>query len=313
MRDPNSAGVISVRLERGVFRYETACRCTYPVPLGKYFRAVLTGEELPADLELQAPESPYLRQYDTASHTGPYRPWALPDSDLTFAFLPSLESPPLLAMPGGPEVAIAPTSTPVPRPTIPTPTPLPPSADEPSPEAQAPASAPSPTIGPGPITRRPAEITLRPDEAGPQTILATSTTGEEERFRWHSVEYLRDRHPETSALGPNIVYNKVYVARDVEQARQIYREQMAVWHFPESVDRFGRPFLLEPPRLGEDVQALASCLEDGCAATDYKIHIRLVFRNHNVVSVFYTYGGQSSSKLYDVTFIARRVADRMVP
>lgn len=312
LRDPNIAGVISVRLERGVFRYDAACRCTFPLPLAWYFRAVLTGNELPADLELQAPDSPYLRQYDLASHTGPYRPWALPETDLTYAFLPSLESPPLLALPGG-EVAMAPTSTPVPRPGIPTPTPMPTSAPEAAAEAPAPTSTSGPTSAPGPINRRPADITLRVNEAGPETTLVTSVGGEDGRAVWHSVRYERDRSLEVSALGPNIIYNQVYVARNVELARQIYGEQIAVRNFPESVDRFGLAFFLDPPRLGEESQVLASCIEDGCAATDYKIHIRLVFRNQNIVSVFYTYGDQAMAKLSDVIFAARRVAGRMEP
>src|SRR5262249_47696459 len=109
-----------VRLERGFFRFEPACRCTAPLPLGSYFRSILTSVELPADVEKQAPDSPFLRQYDFSTQKGPYRPAALPNTDLTDAFVPSDQSPVAVVEPGG---GLAATSTPVVWPPTATPSP----------------------------------------------------------------------------------------------------------------------------------------------------------------------------------------------
>lgn len=58
-----------------------------PLP-GQFFKAVLQGGPLPPDLAGLAAASPLFGQYDPTSHTGPLRPEALPDTNLTDAFRP---------------------------------------------------------------------------------------------------------------------------------------------------------------------------------------------------------------------------------
>jgi hypothetical protein len=129
--DLNNPRIVYQRFERGMMVYEAGCRCTRILPVGDLFKSVLTGESLPADFESQRPDSPFLRQYDTDSHVGPFRKEQLPDTDLTYAFLQSNKEPVSWAMvkeiapPPAPEgplpdpftYALAPTSTPSSKPT----------------------------------------------------------------------------------------------------------------------------------------------------------------------------------------------------
>jgi hypothetical protein len=304
LRDPTYPNLITQRFERGLMRFDLSCQCISAVPLGSLFKAIITGNDLPADIEKQAPDNAYLRQYDVASQTGPYRPWALPDTDLTYAFLPSLQIPPqVLALPtAGP--AFAPTSTPIPRPT-------PVGGFAVIEPTATPTRAPAPPSPPGPVNRPPYEFTLKLNEAGAQTTLVKSDNGEDARSIWQSVRYERDRNPETSGIGPNIIHNKVYVARNLLLARQIFGDETNVRNFPESVDRYGGWFYHEKPALGEDVHVIGSCEEDGCNGSHPFEHVRLIFRNRNVVSVFYTYGDMQSSSIDSVYWLAKNVATRM--
>jgi hypothetical protein len=304
LRDLLRSGVVSIRMERGVLRFDAACQCTSPLPLGSYFKAVLTGNELPADLEQQAPDSPYLRQYDVGTNIGPYRDWQLPNTDLSYAFLPSLEYPQSSSIPVPEVPLIAPTSTPLVRPTS--------AAASVAPAGPTATATPAP-LPPTPLNRQPYQVVLQRPETGRETTLMLSQTGEDARALWQSVRFERDRNPESNGLGPNIFHNTVYVARTIDSARQIYSEQVQVQSFPEAVDRFGAVFPLARPSLGEESYVLASCVEEGCSGTTYNIHLRLVFRTANIVSVLYTYGDQNSSSLDSVVFVARHISDRMGP
>ena len=86
-QDPNNDGFIYQRFQRGIMHYDAACRCTQGLLLADYFKALLTGENLPVDLAAQASASPYLRQYSPDRPTGLRQPTTLPGTDLTAAFL----------------------------------------------------------------------------------------------------------------------------------------------------------------------------------------------------------------------------------
>ena len=86
-QDPNNDSFIYQRFQRGIMHYDAACRCTQGLLLADYFKALLTGENLPVDLAAQASASPFLRQYAPDRPTGLRQPTALPGTDLTAAFL----------------------------------------------------------------------------------------------------------------------------------------------------------------------------------------------------------------------------------
>ena len=85
-QDPNNNGFIYQRFQRGIMHYDVACRCTQGLLLADYFKALLTGENLPIDLAAQASGSAFLRQYAPDRPTGLRQPTMLPGTDLTSAF-----------------------------------------------------------------------------------------------------------------------------------------------------------------------------------------------------------------------------------
>lgn len=69
-RDPNNNNFVYLRFQRGIMHYDDACTCTQGLLLGDYLKAVITGENLPADLEAQAKDSPLLRLYQSSASNG---------------------------------------------------------------------------------------------------------------------------------------------------------------------------------------------------------------------------------------------------
>lgn len=87
-QDPNRRGVVYQRFERGVMAYDASCACVRALPMAAYFKSLLTGEDLPSDLESQARFSRFYRQYDNLRPRGLVRPEELPDTNLRDAFEP---------------------------------------------------------------------------------------------------------------------------------------------------------------------------------------------------------------------------------
>src|SRR4051794_8360405 len=61
VRDPKNNNFVYLRFQRGIMHYDNNCKCTQGLLLGDYLKALVTGENLPADLEAQAKDSPLLR------------------------------------------------------------------------------------------------------------------------------------------------------------------------------------------------------------------------------------------------------------
>jgi hypothetical protein len=59
--DPTNHDFIYQRFQRGIMHYDKGCGCTQGLLLADYFKGLLTGELLPADLAAQAASSPLLR------------------------------------------------------------------------------------------------------------------------------------------------------------------------------------------------------------------------------------------------------------
>lgn len=86
--DPGNGSFIYQRFQRGIMHYDSGCGCTQGLLLGEYLKAIITGQNLPPDLEEQAQGSSYLRQYDQGRVQGLSRPGALPRSSFKDAFEP---------------------------------------------------------------------------------------------------------------------------------------------------------------------------------------------------------------------------------
>jgi hypothetical protein len=77
--DPGNASFVYQRWQRGVMHHDRATGLTQGLLLADYFKAILTGENLPADVASAAATSRFF--------TAAQRPGALPDTDFTNAFV----------------------------------------------------------------------------------------------------------------------------------------------------------------------------------------------------------------------------------
>jgi hypothetical protein len=60
-RDPSNGSFIYQRFQRGIMHYDRACGCTQGLLLADYLKALITGENVPADLAAQAQNSALYR------------------------------------------------------------------------------------------------------------------------------------------------------------------------------------------------------------------------------------------------------------
>jgi hypothetical protein len=84
--DPNNANFIYQRWQRGIMHYDAGCNCTQGLLLADYLKAILTGQNLPADVDQQSQGSPFYKQYDPTKPAWVRDPGLLPNTDLTNAF-----------------------------------------------------------------------------------------------------------------------------------------------------------------------------------------------------------------------------------
>jgi beta propeller repeat protein len=84
--DPNNPSFVYQRFQRVILHYDAASGSTQPILLADYFKAILTGENLPPDLAEQASSSRFFMQYNPAVPLGLNRPEQVPGTDMLFAF-----------------------------------------------------------------------------------------------------------------------------------------------------------------------------------------------------------------------------------
>lgn len=84
--DPNNHDFVYLRFQRGIMHYDAGCNCTRGILLADYLKSVLTGNNLPADLDLEARGSPFYKQYDPSAPNWVHNSSLLPATDLTNAF-----------------------------------------------------------------------------------------------------------------------------------------------------------------------------------------------------------------------------------
>lgn len=84
--DPNNHNFVYLRFQRGILMYDAGCNCTQGVLLADYLKSIITGINLPADLNQEAQDSPFYKQYDSSQPRWVHNPSLLPNTDLTNAF-----------------------------------------------------------------------------------------------------------------------------------------------------------------------------------------------------------------------------------
>jgi hypothetical protein len=84
--EPANHNFIYQRFQRSIMHYDSTCGCTQGLLLADYLKSIITGQNLPTDLDQQAQGSKYYRQYAPGRPMSVARPADLPNSDLTNAF-----------------------------------------------------------------------------------------------------------------------------------------------------------------------------------------------------------------------------------
>ncbi|HEX3246169.1 MAG TPA: cellulase family glycosylhydrolase [Chloroflexota bacterium] len=94
-RDPKNNNFVYQRFQRRIAHYDDTCKCTQGALLGDILKSLITGENLPVDLEQEAKDSPLLRQYDSSSSKSIKRPNVkeMDGTDMTNAFVNDKPSP----------------------------------------------------------------------------------------------------------------------------------------------------------------------------------------------------------------------------
>lgn len=86
--DPSNRNFIYQRFQRGIMHYDAGCNCTQGMLLADYLKAILTGQNLPADVDEQARSTPFYKQYDSTKAGWVRDAALLPNTDLTNGFTP---------------------------------------------------------------------------------------------------------------------------------------------------------------------------------------------------------------------------------
>lgn len=138
----------------------------------------------------------------------------------------------------------------------------------------------------GPVTD-PRTVALTIADAGKEATQYINDEGTDKYGKWVRTRFERDRSNGASALGPNVMDSKVWVVKDVETAKTLFKEQAAIKNFPERVEKVNGPVeKLKPTKYGEEFSYIGGYFQDD------KIwqHHRFVMRVGNILSVVYLFG-----------------------
>jgi hypothetical protein len=159
----------------------------------------------------------------------------------------------------------------------------------------------------------PRQVALSAQELGQQVLTGGEQEGSDGRSQWFWARFTRAKELVDAGFGPLDIYSKVWVAADIDTAREIYAEEARPGYFPEAKETVGDgQFAMEnKPGVGNDNFGWTACNEN-CGTKKFKfLHHRYVFRVGNVVAVIYTWGeyGQNSSD--QVGFYANSMSKRI--
>jgi hypothetical protein len=140
----------------------------------------------------------------------------------------------------------------------------------------------------GPLTD-PKQAVLRIEDAGKEATQYINEEGSDKYGPFARTRFERDRSNGASALGPNVMDSKVWIAKDADAAKALFKEQAAITNFPERKEKVDGPVeKVKPTAYGDDFSFSSGFYQDG----DNKVwqHYRFEMRVGNVVSVLYLFG-----------------------
>ncbi|MHB0871456.1 MAG: Vgb family protein [Chloroflexota bacterium] len=85
-RDPNNGNFVYLRFQRGIMHYDKTSGYTQGLLLADYLKALITGQNLPADLDQQARGSKFYRQYNSGRANWVDRPDQLTGTNFFYVF-----------------------------------------------------------------------------------------------------------------------------------------------------------------------------------------------------------------------------------
>ena len=125
-------------------------------------------------------------------------------------------------------------------------------------------------------------------DAGKEADQYLNDEGTDKYGKWVRTRYERDRSNGKSALGPNVMDSKVWIAKDVETAKALFKEQVAIKNFPERVEKVAGPVeKIKPTKYAQEFSFVGGYYQD-----DSKVwqHYRFVMRFDNILAVVYLFG-----------------------
>lgn len=140
----------------------------------------------------------------------------------------------------------------------------------------------------GPATD-PSQVILTLADAGKEATQFRNDTGTDKSGRWAWTRFERDRTTAASTLGPNVMDSHVWIAKDVETAKALFKEQAAIKDFPERKENVQGPNEKgKPQKFGEEFSFQTGYHMDPDNKTFQ--HYRFTIRQGAVVAVLYLFG-----------------------
>ncbi len=138
----------------------------------------------------------------------------------------------------------------------------------------------------GPVTD-PWQVVLKLEDAGKEATQYISDEGTDKHGKFARTRYERDRSNGASTLGPNVIDSKVWITKDAEAAKALFKEQAAIKNFPERKEGVtGMVEKIKPASYGEEFAYVGGYWQDEKVWQ----HHRFVIRQGNLVSVVYLFG-----------------------
>jgi len=135
----------------------------------------------------------------------------------------------------------------------------------------------------------PKDIVFKMADAGKEATQYLNQDGTDKYGPWARTRFERERTTSASTLGPAVIDTRAWVAKDVETARALFKEQAAIKDFPERKEPTKGPNeKTKPPKVGEESSVVTQYWQDEDNKTWQ--HYRFVIRNGTNVAVVYLFG-----------------------
>ena len=165
----------------------------------------------------------------------------------------------------------------------------------------------------------PMDIVTFHDEAGKQAQTVADEAGADQFGEWAHRRWTRDRDNEDKYVGPVVTDSKVWVAKDVDTAKRLYRQQADQnAKMPEREDDANGPFAWviregpQPKDFADEGIGSSACRHNNCDEPGKVFtHRRVAIRVDRYVATVYMFGRDESTTPELATWFARKMSERM--